>query len=97
MCFLGCFKLFIFADDFYIMPEAWFYLVCKNFRQFQVAAIVLATVYRHQTDHHARGFLKSTINNYYTLKDQKNAVTLSWDLIMSQVLVDWRLIGAGSY
>jgi len=51
----------------------------------QVAAIVLITVYKTHADKHTQEFLKDTVNKYYKVKGEANAVTLGWDLIMSQM------------
>jgi len=51
----------------------------------QVALIILCTIYKSHADHHSKGFLKSTLNMYYTIGDNKNAVTLSWDMIMAHM------------
>jgi len=51
----------------------------------QVTLILLCTLYKSHADHHSRGFLKSTLSKYYTIGDNKDAVTLSWDMIMAQM------------
>jgi len=51
----------------------------------QVVLILLCTIYKSRADHHSKGFLKSTLNQYYTIGDNKNAVTLSWDMIMAHM------------
>jgi len=51
----------------------------------QVALILLCTMYKSHADHHSKGFLKSTLAKYYTVGDNKDAVTLSWDMIMAQM------------
>jgi len=51
----------------------------------QIALILMCTLYKSQADHHSKGFLKNTLSKYYTTGDSKNAVTLSWDLIMAQM------------
>lgn len=51
----------------------------------QVAAIVLITIYKSHADKHTQDFLKDTINKYYKVKTEANAVTLGWDVVMSQV------------
>jgi len=51
----------------------------------QIALILLCTLYKSQADHHSKGFLKTTLSKHYTTGDSKNAVTLSWDLIMAQM------------
>jgi len=51
----------------------------------QIALILLCTLYKPQADHHTKGFLKSTLERYYTTESQRNAVTLSWDHVMAQM------------
>ena len=51
----------------------------------QIALVLLCTLYKSQADHHSKGFLKSTLSQYYTTGANKDAVTLSWDLIMAQM------------
>ena len=51
----------------------------------QIAAIVLACIYRNQAENHTRDFFKHTIRKYYTTKSQRDAVTLSWDFMMAEV------------
>jgi len=51
----------------------------------QVTLILLSTMYKSHADQHSKGFLKSTLAKYYTIGDNKDAVTLSWDLIMAQM------------
>jgi hypothetical protein len=46
---------------------------------------VLAVVYKNEADEHTRGILKTSITQYYGSNTNRNAVTLSWDLVMSQV------------
>jgi hypothetical protein len=53
----------------------------------QITAIVLAVVYKHEADEHTRGILKTSVSQYYGSNTHRNAVTLSWDLIMSQVSI----------
>ena len=53
--------------------------------KFQVVLILLCTIYKSHADHHSKGFLKSTLNQYYTIGENKNAVTLSWDMIMAHM------------
>merc|ERR1719184_525180 len=43
----------------------------------QVTLILLCTMYKSHADHHSKGFLKSTLAKYYTVGDNKDAVTLS--------------------
>jgi tetraspanin-18 len=51
----------------------------------QVAAIILVSVYKSEADNHTKKILKKTLENEYMIKDHKNAVTVAWDLIMSQM------------
>jgi tetraspanin-18 len=53
----------------------------------QIAAILLCTLYKPQADHHTKAFLKDTLEKYYTTESQRNAVTLSWDHVMAQVMI----------
>ena len=51
----------------------------------QIAGIVLAAIYKEQTETHTKEFFQHTIRKYYTTRDRKDAVTLSWDFIMAEV------------
>lgn len=51
----------------------------------QITAVVLATVYRGQAEKHTKEFFQYTISKYYTTKSQRDAVTLSWDFMMSEL------------
>ena len=51
----------------------------------QVAAIVLAAIYSKEAETHTKEFFKHTIRKYYTTKNRKDAVTLSWDFMMAEV------------
>lgn len=51
----------------------------------QITAIVLAVVYKNEADEHTRGILRTSITQYYGSHTNRNAVTLSWDLVMSQM------------
>jgi len=51
----------------------------------QIAVILLCTLYRPQADDHTKGFLRDTLEKYYTTKSHRNAVTLSWDHVMAQM------------
>ena len=51
----------------------------------QITAIVLATVYRSQAEKQTQEFFLHTIRKYYTTKSQRDAVTLSWDFMKSEV------------
>jgi hypothetical protein len=46
---------------------------------------VLAVVYKQEADEHTRGILKTSVTQYYGSNTRRNAVTLAWDLVMSQV------------
>jgi tetraspanin-18 len=50
-----------------------------------IALILLCTLYKPQADHHTKGFLKDTLEKYYTTENKRNAVTLSWDHVMAQM------------
>jgi tetraspanin-18 len=60
-------------------------LILKHNFALQVAAIVLITIYKSHADKHTQDFLKDTINKYYKVKTEANAVTLGWDVVMSQM------------
>jgi len=51
----------------------------------QVTLILLCTIYKSHADQHSKGFLKSTLTKYYTIGENKNAVTLSWDMVMAHM------------
>jgi len=51
----------------------------------QVAAIVLAAVYKSKAEDNTRQFFLHTLQKYYTHKDKKDAVTLSWDFMMAEL------------
>jgi len=51
----------------------------------QITGIVLSGVYRNQADGHARMVLKKSISTSYTTRNSRNTLTLSWDLIMSNM------------
>lgn len=51
----------------------------------QVAAIVLAAVYKGKAEVEAKKVLKHTIVEHYTHKSQRNAVTLLWDFTMAEL------------
>jgi len=51
----------------------------------QLSLILLSTLYKSQADHHSKGFLKTSLSKYYTTGANKDAVTLSWDLIMAHM------------
>lgn len=51
----------------------------------QIALILLYTFYKSQADEHTKGFLKSTLNKYYTTGTEEDAVTRGWDVVMSQM------------
>ena len=52
---------------------------------FQIAAIVLAAIYSNEAESHTKEFFQHTIRKYYTTKDRRDAVTLSWDFMMAEV------------
>lgn len=51
----------------------------------QVAAIVLAAVYKEKAEVEAKKVLKHTIVEHYTHKSHRNAVTLLWDFMMAEL------------
>jgi tetraspanin-18 len=51
----------------------------------QVAAIVLAAVYSKPAETHTKEFFQHTVRKYYTTKDRKDAVTLSWDFMQAEL------------
>jgi len=51
----------------------------------QVAAIVLAAVYKTKAGDESRKFAKYTLKKYYTDADHRDAVTLSWDFMMAEL------------
>jgi len=51
----------------------------------QVTAISLAAAYQNQADTHTRAVLKKSIRDYYANSNNRNAVTVGWDLVMSQM------------
>jgi tetraspanin-18 len=51
----------------------------------QIAAIVLATIYKNHAETHTQDFFQHTIRKYYTTKSQRDAVTLSWDFMMAEM------------
>jgi len=51
----------------------------------QVTLILLCTIYKSHADKHSMGFLKSTVTKYYTIGDNKNALSLSWDMVMAHL------------
>lgn len=52
----------------------------------QITAVVLATIYRSPAEQEMQMFFKQTIKKYYTTKNQRDAVTLSWDFMMAEVI-----------
>ncbi len=52
---------------------------------FQITAIVLAAVYKQQAETHTKEFFQHTLRKYYTTKERRDAVTLSWDFMMAEV------------
>ena len=60
----------------------------------QIAAIVLAILYRSDAEDQTQKFFLHTIRKYYTHKSQRDAVTLSWDFMMAEVCtVDFKSVG----
>lgn len=51
----------------------------------QIATIVMAAIYKHEAETHTKDFFQHTIRKYYTTRDRKDAVTLSWDFMMAEV------------
>jgi len=51
----------------------------------QVAAISLAAAYQTQADQHTRTVLRKSLTDLYSNSNNRNAVTVGWDLIMSQM------------
>ena len=58
-----------------------------SWSSFQVAAIVLAAVYKTKAGDESRKFAKYTLKKYYTDADHRDAVTLSWDFMMAEVRI----------
>ncbi len=53
---------------------------------FQVACIVVSALNKEKAEHHTQEFFLHTIRKYYTTSDRKDAVTLSWDFMMAEVM-----------
>jgi len=51
----------------------------------QVTAIALAAAYQSQADAQTRSVLRQSLNDFYANSNNKNAVTVGWDLIMSEM------------
>lgn len=51
----------------------------------QIAAIVLAAVYKPHAEKHTKDFFLHTIKEYYTVKDRRDALTLSWDFMQAEL------------
>jgi len=51
----------------------------------QISLVVLCAIYSSQAQRHSKGFLKTTLSKYYTIGENKDAVSLSWDLIMAHM------------
>ena len=62
------------------------HLICSS-PSLQVAAIVLAAVYKTKAGDESRKFAKYTLKKYYTDADHRDAVTLSWDFMMAEVRI----------
>ena len=52
---------------------------------FQTTGIVLSVVYRKQADEQGRMLLKKSLSTSYTGRSSRNTITLSWDLVMSNM------------
>ena len=52
---------------------------------FQIAVIVVAAIHKEKAETHTKEFFQHTIRKYYTTRDRKDAVTLSWDFMMAEV------------
>jgi hypothetical protein len=42
-------------------------------------------VYKQQAETHMKEFFQHTLRKYYTTKERRDAVTLSWDFMMAEV------------
>ena len=51
----------------------------------QIAAIVVAVVLRAPAEVKTKDFFQHTISKYYTTKERRDAVTLSWDFMQAEV------------
>lgn len=51
----------------------------------QIGAIAFAAYKKEDAETHTKEFFLHTIRKYYTSKSQKDAVTLAWDVMMSQL------------
>lgn len=49
----------------------------------KIALIILVTVWKPETDLSPKGFLEHSLTKYYTIGKNKDAVSLSWDMIMA--------------
>ena len=49
----------------------------------QIALIILVTVWKPETDLSPKGFLEHSLTKYYTIGKNKDAVSMSWDMIMA--------------
>ena len=45
----------------------------------------MCTAYKSHADIHTKGFLKHSLTTYYTSGPNKDAVSLSWDMIMGHM------------
>jgi len=50
-----------------------------------IAAAILVTVYKHETERGLKSFLKFTIDKWYSTKDKPNTITVSWNVAMAQL------------
>ena len=53
----------------------------------QITAIVLAVVKIDTAEKKTKEYFTWTIEKYYTTKEQRDAVTLSWDFMMAEVCI----------
>jgi hypothetical protein len=44
-------------------------------------------VYKQQAETHMKEFFQHTLRKYYTTKERRDAVTLSWDFMMAEVRI----------
>ena len=53
----------------------------------QITAIVLAVININDAKEKTKQYFTWTIEKYYTTKEQRDAVTLSWDFMMAEVCI----------
>ena len=46
---------------------------------------MLCSIYSSQAQQHTKGFLRSSLSKYYTIGETKDAVSLSWDIVMAHM------------